>query len=74
MGGGWPNVPPPLTDPLAEPLRPAVPGTWGEKEDRVRWVRANLSPGEQALLYKLAHDVDGLRVDRCNDIIRKEKA
>lgn len=60
-------------DPMSVPLPPAPPPTWKEREDRVRWVRANLTEGEQALLHKLSVDADHRARCDCDAIIAKEK-
>jgi hypothetical protein len=64
---------PPPPDPLTQALPTTPPATWAGREDRVRWVRANLTEGELALLYKLEHDVARRRRDACDEIVRKEK-
>lgn len=58
---------------LEKPLPAGQPRTWTERERRVEWLRANLTTGEQAMLYRLAHDVDRLRVADCKGVERAEK-
>ena len=58
---------------LEKPLPAGRPWTWAMQEHRVEWLRANLTDGEKALLYRLAHDVDNLRVADCKGIERREK-
>ena len=43
-------------DHLTAPLPVAAPATWKEREDRVAWVRHNLTMGERAKLYRLERD------------------
>jgi len=70
--GGWDFTATHL-DPLTQPLPIAAPPTWVGREDRVRWCRENLTPGEQALIVKLSYDVDKVTRDKCDAVIAKEK-
>ena len=59
-------------DPLALPLPPiAKDADWSAKDRQIEWVRTNFTPGMLAKLYKLSHNADGLRLDKCDEIIRK---
>ena len=58
---------------LTRALSPDPPRYWEDREERVRWVRANLTPGEQAMLYRIAYEADGLRIEKCRAIERAEK-
>jgi hypothetical protein len=80
---GWPNihaVPPEFQTvtcshgPHDGYLPPIAGPTWEDREFRVGWLLTNLSPGEKALLYQTLHDGENLRLDRCRDVIRRERA
>ncbi len=61
-----------MADPLTSPLPPiAKSADWSAKDRQIEWVRANFTPGMLAKLYKLSYDVDKLRRDNCDDLIKK---
>lgn len=45
--------------------------TWDTKDRCIEWVRTNFTPGMLAKLYKLSYDGDGLRRDKCDELIKK---
>lgn len=60
------------TDPLKLPLSPiATNADWSTKDRQIEWVRANFTSGMLAKMFKLSYDADGLRRDKCDEIIRK---
>ena len=61
-------------NPLDEALPVATPPTWDGRIARVEWILRNTTPGEQAYLYRLLHESEGLRLDRCRYVERKEQA
>jgi hypothetical protein len=60
-------------DPLTQPLPPAAPRTWAERERRVEWVVRNLTRGEHAMLYRILHDAHGVTRARCGVVERAER-
>lgn len=63
---GWTVPPPAVPDLLPQP-----PKTVKEAEDRVSLVRDRLTNGEKHLLYRLLHDVEGIRLDACDYEVAK---
>jgi hypothetical protein len=72
MFPGFSDIQPP-PDPMTEPLPVAAPDTWAGRENRVRWLIVNLTNGEKALLYRLLHDSEEVRLDKCKQTERKER-
>lgn len=60
-------------DPLTQPLPVAAPAKWTERERRVEWCMRNLTRGEKALLYRMLHDTERLRLDQCAALERAER-
>lgn len=59
-------------DPLDLPLpQIAKNADWDAKDRQIEWVRTNFTPGMLAKLYKLSYDVDGMRRDKVDEVIRK---
>jgi hypothetical protein len=61
-------------DVLACALSPDAPVLWADCETRVAWCLRNLTKGEKAYLYRLLHTGEGMRIDRCQDHEREERA
>ena len=64
---------PPKIDPLTVPLSPEHPKTWTGREDRVRWVLHNFTPGEQHQLFRLLHDANRVRYSTAKGIEERER-
>lgn len=66
------GVPPPAPLDNEGPLHPTPPPTWDARVKRVEWCLANLTKGEQHLLYRMLYH-DGVRYDACRDEERRER-
>lgn len=71
FGYDWTATPgPTLTEKC---LSPKHPTSMDEADERIRFVVENFLPGEKAKLYRLFHDVDKIRLDNMDQMVRKMK-
>lgn len=73
---GWPNihqVPPEFAGPAVVKVQVDPPSpTWEGRTEAVGLLLKYLTTGQKALLYRLLHGAEGLRLDRCRAVEEKE--